>query len=47
MTLANIPGTLDVMLLTAAVDNRKAIDELNNKFNILKSEVESLKQSLV
>jgi hypothetical protein len=47
MSYSKVPTVLDTLFLTAAVDNRKVIDELNNKFNILKSEVESLKQSLV
>jgi RecA/RadA recombinase len=46
MSYARVPTVLDVMLLTAAVDNRRIIEDLIDQMNFLKSEVENLKVKL-
>jgi len=37
MSYVRIPSTLDVMLLTAAVDNRKEIEDLTRQIELLRS----------
>jgi RecA/RadA recombinase len=46
MSYAQVPTLLDTVFLTAAVDNRKNIDELIGQLNILRSEIEELKHSV-
>ncbi len=46
MSYTKVPTVLDILFLTAAVDNRKRIEEVSSQLNILRSEIEALKQSL-
>ena len=46
MSYAKVPTVLDIMLLTAAVDNRKAIEDLYEEVRLLGARVEELRQML-
>jgi len=46
MSRAKIPTVLDVMLLTATVDNRRAIEDLGKGFMLLRTDVEKLREEL-
>lgn len=46
MSNSNVPALMDNMLLTAAVDNRRLLEELTAKVEQLQAEVEKLRQRL-
>lgn len=43
MSYAKVPTVLDIMLLMAAIDNRKLIEDLFDEVGILRSEIEKIK----
>jgi RecA/RadA recombinase len=46
MSYANVPTVLDVMLLVAAVDNRRAIDDLYGQVKLLREGLEEIRRSV-
>lgn len=46
MSYTRIPYTLDIMLLTATVDNRKEIEDLNRQIEPLRSRTKQLQEKL-
>ena len=46
MSYAKVPTVLDIMLLLAAIDNRKLIEDLFDQVGIIRSEVEKIKSYL-
>ena len=46
MSYAKAPAVLDIMLLTAAVDNRKLIEDLFDKVRTIKSEIGKIESRL-
>jgi len=46
MSYAKVPTVLDVMFLTAAIDNRKLIEDLFDELGILRSQIEKIKSAL-
>jgi len=46
MSYSRISSTLDIMLLTAAVDNRKEIEALTRQIELLRSRTERLQDKL-
>jgi polyhydroxyalkanoate synthesis regulator phasin/RecA/RadA recombinase len=46
MSYAKVPSPLEVMLLTAAVDNRKNIEELEDRISELRSQLDQLRSEL-
>lgn len=46
MSYTRIPYTLDIMLLTATVDNRKEIEDLNRQIEPLRSRTKQLQDKL-
>lgn len=46
MSYAKVPSVLEVMLLTAAVDNRKKIEDLQDQVAMLRSQLEKVQSEL-
>lgn len=42
MSYARVPTALDVMLLTAAIDNRKLIEDLHDQIEVMRSKLEKI-----
>ena len=46
MSYAKVPAVLEVMLHTAAVDNRKTIEDLQDQVAMLRSQLEKARSEL-
>ncbi len=46
MSYAKVPSTLEIMLLTAAVDNRKTIEDLQDEIALIRSQLERTRSEL-
>jgi hypothetical protein len=46
MSYTKVPAVLEVMLLTAAVDNRKTIEDLQDQVAMLRSQLEKARSEL-
>ena len=47
MSYAKVPAVLDVMLLTAAIDNRTVIEDLNTRVTLLQASLDKLNRKLM